>query len=73
MLIRALIAFLALPGIVAGLVPALLLSLDRNGRGISLYGFAVLAIGLLCLLWCVRDFLVSGRGTLAPGTRLAPW
>jgi protein-S-isoprenylcysteine O-methyltransferase Ste14 len=25
-----------------------------------------LAIGTVCLLACVRDFLVSGRGTLAP-------
>jgi len=66
MLIRALIAFLALPGVVAGLVPALLLSLDRHHGGISVYGFVLLVPGLLCLLWCVRDFFVSGRGTLAP-------
>jgi len=26
----------------------------------------VLGGGLVVLLWCVRDFYVSGRGTLAP-------
>ena len=66
MVFRALIAFLALPGVVAGVVPALLASADaRRGSG-SVYGFALLLLGLFLLLWCVRDFLVSGKGTLAP-------
>jgi protein-S-isoprenylcysteine O-methyltransferase Ste14 len=29
-------------------------------------GWPVLAIGVGILLWCVRDFYVAGRGTLAP-------
>ena len=29
-------------------------------------GLALLALGTLALLWCVRDFYVCGRGTLAP-------
>ena len=29
-------------------------------------GLVPLAVGLVGLLWCVRDFLVKGRGTLAP-------
>ena len=29
-------------------------------------GVVPLAIGVVMLLWCVRDFYVSGRGTLAP-------
>ena len=29
-------------------------------------GLVPLAIGVVMLLWCVRDFYVSGRGTLAP-------
>ena len=29
-------------------------------------GAVPLAIGLVMLLWCVRDFYVSGKGTLAP-------
>jgi protein-S-isoprenylcysteine O-methyltransferase Ste14 len=66
MLARALIAFLALPGVVAGLVPALLVALDGRRGGGGAYGFMVLGLGLFCLLWCVRDFLVTGRGTLAP-------
>src|SRR5208337_5476743 len=66
MLARALIAFLALPGVVAGLVPALLVALDGRRDGGGAYGFVVLGLGLFCLLWCVRDFFVAGRGTLAP-------
>jgi protein-S-isoprenylcysteine O-methyltransferase Ste14 len=29
-------------------------------------GFFVLIVGTLGLLWCVRDFYVRGKGTLAP-------
>ena len=29
-------------------------------------GSVPIAIGVVMLLWCVRDFYVSGRGTLAP-------
>ena len=29
-------------------------------------GIAVIAVGAAVLLWCVRDFYVSGKGTLAP-------
>ena len=66
MLARALLAFLALPGVVAGLVPALIVCSEAHrGRG-WVGGYVVLGLGLLLLLWCVRDFFVSGRGTLAP-------
>jgi protein-S-isoprenylcysteine O-methyltransferase Ste14 len=30
------------------------------------WGFVPLLLGILGLLWCVRDFHVAGRGTLAP-------
>ncbi|WP_116807242.1 methyltransferase family protein [Steroidobacter cummioxidans] len=30
------------------------------------YGLALIALGTFGLLWCVRDFYVSGKGTLAP-------
>ena len=30
------------------------------------FGAVPLGIGVVMLLWCVRDFYVSGRGTLAP-------
>ena len=29
-------------------------------------GILAIAVGAALLLWCVRDFYVSGRGTLAP-------
>lgn len=31
-----------------------------------IFGVVPFAIGVVMLLWCVRDFYVSGRGTLAP-------
>ena len=66
MLARALLAALALPGIVAGLVPALIVASDGRRGGGTAYGFVVLGLGLVGLLWCVRDFFVAGKGTLAP-------
>jgi protein-S-isoprenylcysteine O-methyltransferase Ste14 len=66
MFIRALIAFLALPGVVAGLLPILIARGDTQRHGGTAIGFAVLALGLVLLLWCVRDFYVAGKGTLAP-------
>jgi protein-S-isoprenylcysteine O-methyltransferase Ste14 len=66
MYVRALIAFLTLPGIFGGLVPALLATSEpRRGDG-SVFGFVVLLLGLFLLLWCAREFFVFGRGTLAP-------
>jgi len=64
--LRALISFLVLPGTVAGLIPARVVSTDR-GRGHGLiFGAVPFAIGVVMLLWCVRDFYASGKGTLAP-------
>ena len=60
-------AFLALPGVVAGLVPALIACQDTSRiLGGSKSGFVIMGTGLGLLLWCVRDFIVAGRGTLAP-------
>jgi protein-S-isoprenylcysteine O-methyltransferase Ste14 len=59
----AVIAFLLLPGTVAFLVPWLLRPVPRH---LHLAGIPVLAAGTVLLLWCVRDFYVAGRGTLAP-------
>ncbi|MBI5506798.1 MAG: isoprenylcysteine carboxylmethyltransferase family protein [Deltaproteobacteria bacterium] len=66
--LRALIAFMVLPGLCAGLLPPVLLALDpwRLTEGLPLAGSLLLAAGLVVLLWCVRDFLAIGRGTLAP-------
>jgi protein-S-isoprenylcysteine O-methyltransferase Ste14 len=64
--LRALISFLVLPGTVAGVIPAWIVSTDRGrGQGLTL-GAVPIAIGVLMLLWCVRDFYMSGRRTLAP-------
>jgi len=64
--LRALISFLILPGTVAGLIPAWIVSADRGRGHGSILGAVPLAIGVMMLLWCVRDFYVSGKGTLAP-------
>ena len=59
-------AFLALPGVVAFALPiAIGISTHRPVRYLPLAA-AVLALGTLLLLWCVREFYVAGRGTLAP-------
>jgi protein-S-isoprenylcysteine O-methyltransferase Ste14 len=64
--LRAVIAFLSLPGVFAGLVPAWLVSLDAHRYHGSPIGFVLVGLGLFLLLWCVKDFFCSGRGTLAP-------
>jgi protein-S-isoprenylcysteine O-methyltransferase Ste14 len=62
-----LLAFLILPGFVAGLLPWWIVAADtRRGAGWPLLGGAVAVLGALILLWCVRDFYVAGKGTLAP-------
>jgi protein-S-isoprenylcysteine O-methyltransferase Ste14 len=62
---RALVAFLALPGIVAFAVPLLWLAPSRP-RHFDALGLLPLTVGIGALLWTVRDFYVAGRGTLAP-------
>lgn len=66
MLVGAIAAFLALPGVVAFAVPlAIGVSAGRPLQHPA-PGIAVLCSGTLLLLWCVREFYVAGRGTLAP-------
>jgi protein-S-isoprenylcysteine O-methyltransferase Ste14 len=60
---RALVAFLLLPGMVAFVVPWML---RPAGADFRLATLPILAVGLTLLLWCVRDFYVAGRGSLAP-------
>ena len=66
MFFRALIAFLVLPGIAGIIMPPLIAAFDP-WRGASVWQGSILMVaGLVLLLWCVRDFYVRGKGTLAP-------
>ena len=66
MFVRALLAFLVLPGLVAVLVPPLVALVDPWRSQVWMPGIAVLVAGAAVLLWCVRDFYAAGQGTLAP-------
>jgi protein-S-isoprenylcysteine O-methyltransferase Ste14 len=66
MLFRAIVAFVALPGMVAFAIPlAIGLSNARPVRH-GIIAAIPLTLGTLLLLRCVREFYVAGRGTLAP-------
>jgi protein-S-isoprenylcysteine O-methyltransferase Ste14 len=65
--LRNLVAIVLLPGIVAGLVPAVLLSgADLAPWPLALLGAVVLAFGAGMIAWTVALFAGVGRGTLAP-------
>ncbi len=66
MLTRALVAFAALPGLVAFAGPLLLAWLVASERSFRWIALAPLVAGSVLLLWSVRDFSVRGGGTLAP-------
>ncbi len=66
MFARAVFAFLACPGIVALAVPIAWLTSKSHLHLRWPPGLAILMVGLAGLLWCVRDFYVAGKGTLAP-------
>lgn len=63
LLVRAVLNFLLLPGIVSIVVPWSIAPADRRFRVV---GLIPLATGFVLLIWCVRDFYAAGRGTLAP-------
>jgi protein-S-isoprenylcysteine O-methyltransferase Ste14 len=63
---RATLAFVALPGVVAFLVPWLLIDRRMPDRPFHVAGVIPLAIGGALLSWCVVTFYRQGRGTLAP-------
>ncbi len=66
MFFRALLAFLALPVVVAGLIPWFLSGIDRFRTRGTVLGWPILFLSVGIVLWCVRDFYVIGKGTLAP-------
>jgi hypothetical protein len=63
---RALFAFLVLPGTVGFLIPLWLVAPGARFNALRPIGWPLVAIGAALLLWCVREFYVSGKGTLAP-------
>ena len=64
--LRALFAFLALPGMIGFAIPLLLIEDNWRERPVFLPAFLLVGAGLTLLLLCVREFYVAGKGTLAP-------
>ncbi len=64
--IRALLAFLLLPGLFALSLPFFIGYVDPWGSPFFAPGIIFVCIGIIFLLWCIRDFYISGKGTLAP-------
>jgi protein-S-isoprenylcysteine O-methyltransferase Ste14 len=66
LLLRALLAFLALPVFFCLVLPPILAYFDpRSGYG-WLIGLVLVGCGLAIILRCTRDFYVAGKGTVAP-------
>ena len=66
MSVKALLAFLFVPGVVAGVVPWVIISSDPWGKDGSAVGWVFLGVGVAILLSAVREFYITGKGTLAP-------
>ena len=66
MFLRALFAFLALPGVFAFLVPLLVTRALGEPAHPGIAAIAVVLAGIAGLLWCVWSFYTTGKGTLAP-------
>jgi protein-S-isoprenylcysteine O-methyltransferase Ste14 len=65
--LRALLSVAVLPGTVTVALPYLLGAGRPLGLGaLRVAGVPLLAAGVAVLTWCVWDFAVTGRGTLAP-------
>ena len=66
LLVESILAFVALPGIVAFLIPIVFAP-----GGLETFDPSALVLlvpGITVLLWCVIEFYRSGEGTLAPWT-----
>ena len=63
---RAVLAFLVLPGTAAFLIPLWLFRPGDSAQAFDRLGLIPLTFGSVLLLWCVREFYVVGKGTLAP-------
>jgi protein-S-isoprenylcysteine O-methyltransferase Ste14 len=66
LILRAIASFVALPALVAFAIPLWMgMSAGRPARHV-VPALVLLCLGTIVLLWCVREFYVAGRGTLAP-------
>jgi protein-S-isoprenylcysteine O-methyltransferase Ste14 len=63
---KAILAFVLMPLMVAFVIPLAFLRPPESARTFHVAAVVPLVVGTLLLLWCVRDFYVSGKGTLAP-------
>lgn len=72
--IRNLVFTILQPGIVAGLIPYLVVR-DQLGQTLSfqqthqIFGLLVFMIGFVVMIYCIYQFAVDGRGTLSPFDR----
>jgi protein-S-isoprenylcysteine O-methyltransferase Ste14 len=66
LVVRALLAFLALPGMVAFVIPLFLITPASRRHWVEPWGLLPLGLGFIVLGLTVREFYVAGRGTLAP-------
>ena len=64
--LRAVLAFLALPGIVGFVGPWLIAGRPVSFAAVDPLALVPFSAGLAVLLWCVAAFYRQGRGTLAP-------
>ncbi|MBC7842220.1 MAG: isoprenylcysteine carboxylmethyltransferase family protein [Gemmatimonadaceae bacterium] len=63
---RAILAFMALPGLVAYAIPLVIARVTKPAGHFAFAGLLEIVLGSVVLLWCTREFHVSGHGTLAP-------
>lgn len=70
LIVRAFLFTLLFPGTVVGLIPWLLLRINRQTEleldGYGVVGAALFLVGVGIYLWCTYDFLIKGLGTPAP-------
>jgi protein-S-isoprenylcysteine O-methyltransferase Ste14 len=64
--LRSFISVVLLPGVVAVLIPWLIVGPPASPTGVMWIGVFPLAFGLALFAWCVTIFASRGRGTLAP-------
>jgi protein-S-isoprenylcysteine O-methyltransferase Ste14 len=64
--LRSLISVIVLPGVASLLIPWLIAGPLRAPGGLAWLGLVPLGFGLALFTWCVVEFAIRGRGTLAP-------